>query len=294
MVNGHRDRCWVTWPLLLISGGVSLGAVLPKNENLVGPWKLASNVIGYIYFLAWSASFYPQIILNYTRRTTRGLSVDFCALNVLGYVCYSTYTASFYWNESIQRDYKLRMSGSGDGDGVIIQSNDVAFAAHALMASLLTLTQIGCYDSFRTRPPSKRVQAFLIFSVVFCLLFITVTGDVLGLLFVLGAIKVSITVSKYIPQVLLNYQRKSTVGWNVQNVLLDLTGGILSFVQLYGDCANMKNWGGFKGNFAKVMISLITIGFDIIFLIQHYVMYPECDEHAGPYTQVPQTGKMES
>ena len=44
--SGQRDWCWVTWPVLLVLGGVSLGAVLPKNEHLVGPWQLASNVIG--------------------------------------------------------------------------------------------------------------------------------------------------------------------------------------------------------------------------------------------------------
>lgn len=174
------------------------------------------------------------------------------------------------------------MSGS-----ITVQSNDVAFALHALSAAALTLAQVGYYDSFRTRPPSKRVQAFLVCTVVFCLLFIAVTGgDILGLLYVLGTVKVFITVGKYVPQAFLNHQRKSTVGWNEKSVLLDLTGGILSFVQLFGDVVNMNDWGGAKGNSAKVLIALITIGFDVIFLIQHYVMYPECDEDVGSYTHL--------
>lgn len=30
----------------------------------------------------------------------------------------------------------------------------------------------------------------------------------------------------------MNFQRKSTVGWSIGNILLDLTGGLLSFCQM--------------------------------------------------------------
>lgn len=35
----------------------------------VNGWKVASAICGVTYFCAWSASFYPQIILNYRRKT---------------------------------------------------------------------------------------------------------------------------------------------------------------------------------------------------------------------------------
>lgn len=38
-------------------------------------------------------------------------------------------------------------------------------------------------------------------------------------------------------QVVLNYQRQSTVGWNIWNVLLDFEGGLLSLVQLLLDAS---------------------------------------------------------
>jgi cystinosin len=47
---------------------------------------------------------------------------------------------------------------------------------------------------------------------------------------VMGYAKAAISFVKYVPQVYLNYSRKSTVGWSLANVLLDLTGGILSFL----------------------------------------------------------------
>lgn len=43
-----------------------------------------SGVFGWVYFLAWSASFYPQALLNWRRRSTSGTTVDFPFINVLG------------------------------------------------------------------------------------------------------------------------------------------------------------------------------------------------------------------
>lgn len=41
-------------------------------------------------------------------------------------------------------------------------------------------------------------------------------------------------------QALMNYQRKSTVGWSIGNVLLDFTGGTLSMGQML---INAYNYG---------------------------------------------------
>lgn len=45
-------------------------------------------------------------------------------------------------------------------------------------------------------------------------------------------IKLSITLIKYVPQAVMNYRRKSTVGWSIGNILLDFTGGTLSMLQM--------------------------------------------------------------
>ena len=52
---------------------------------------ILSDVTGWIYFFAWSISFYPQIFLNYNRKryhitpyyyySTKGFSVEFATLN---------------------------------------------------------------------------------------------------------------------------------------------------------------------------------------------------------------------
>lgn len=41
-----------------------------------------------------------------------------------------------------------------------------------------------------------------------------------------------VTLSKYFPQAILNFKRKSTIGWSIGNVLLDATGGTMDIVQM--------------------------------------------------------------
>jgi cystinosin len=53
-----------------------------------------------------------------------------------------------------------------------------------------------------------------------------------GVVSIMGYMKLSITFLKYLPQFYWNYQRKSTKGWSIANIILDLTGGTFSFLQM--------------------------------------------------------------
>ena len=77
---------------------------------------------------------------------------------------------------------------------------------------------------------------------------------------VAGYAKASITFVKYMPQVYLNYQRKSTIGWSLANVCLDLTGGIFSLLQM-GITSTPESF-----NIIKLTLGVLSIGFDCIFL----------------------------
>eukprot|EP00913_Durusdinium_trenchii_P014648 g13743.t1 len=73
----------------------------------------------------------------------------------------------------------------------------------------------------------------------------------------------------------LNYQRKSTVGWTIYNVLLDFTGGLLSVAQLLLDSWLTDDWSKVSGDPAKLMLGNVSVFFDIIFMVQHYCLYPQ-------------------
>jgi cystinosin len=82
-----------------------------------------------------------------------------------------------------------------------------------------------------------------------------------------------------VPQARLNCARQSTVGWAVGNVLLDLAGGVLSVAQLLFD-GHTRGWAGVLGNPVKFALGFVSIAFDALFLVQHYVLYTD---RADPY-----------
>jgi cystinosin len=118
-----------------------------------------------------------------------------------------------------------------------------------------------------------------------CLL-TTVKGNLIGRcvlmrlqIYALGYVKLTTVFLKYIPQAWVNYKRKSTVGWSIYPILLDFSGGWLSLAQLMIDSALQNDWSGITGNPVKFGLGNITIVFDIIFFLQHYVLYRNSEKH---------------
>jgi cystinosin len=121
-------------------------------------WETISSIIGWMYFVAWSASFYPQAILNYqTKRyvllsfnfSVAGFSLEFALLNPSGFFFYSVYS----------------VAGSVDpylGTGTV-KYNDLLFALHAFAMSSVQLVQIWMYDRGVQKAINKYIIAFLVF-----------------------------------------------------------------------------------------------------------------------------------
>lgn len=95
--------------------------------------------------------------------------------------------------------------------------------------------------------------------------------------YTLGYIKLFVTLVKYTPQVWVNYKRQSTVGWSIEQILLDFSGGVLSILQLFIDASFQPDWSGVIGNPVKLGIGNVSIFFDLVFIIQHFFLY----RHAG-------------
>ena len=89
----------------------------------------------------------------------------------------------------------------------------------------------------------------------------------------MGWAKLCITFSKYIPQAVSNYRRRSTVGWSIGQIFLDLSGGMLSVLQLLIDSALQGDWTGFTANPIKFWLGNVSMFFDAIFMYQHYWLY---------------------
>lgn len=234
---------------------------------------LTSSALGWVSTLAWSISFYPQAILNYRRRSVDGLSLDFVYLNVQGFLAYSVYNIALFSSSGIRKEYRERNHGHSPS----VRGNDVAFAAHAFVLSAITLIQTFTYKRGAKQVVSAQASFFIaVTSTLVAILLVTASfGSVawLDLLYYLSYLKIAISSLKLIPQAVLNYKRKSTIGWSIHNILLDLTGGVCSLAQLLLDASINDDWGSLRGNPAKLILGLIAISFDGIFLLQHYILY---------------------
>ncbi|KAI8647886.1 PQ loop repeat-domain-containing protein [Parasitella parasitica] len=236
-------------------------------------WSIVSNILGWSYFLAWSFSFYPQVILNWQRKSVQGLSIDFLSYNVLGFFCYWVFNMSFFFSKEIQDEYKQRNQSKDN----LVRFNDVMFASHALLISLFTLFQTFYYKKDSTQILSRIAKYFIISSLIGAIgAVFTVLWNYamwIDLMYYLSYIKLIISLIKYMPQVWINFKRKSTIGWSIHNILLDCTGGVLSITQLLLDAYLSGDWSGVVGNPVKLGLGLQSIAFDVVFIVQHYILY---------------------
>eukprot|EP01129_Flabellula_baltica_P016641 TRINITY_DN8_c1_g2_i1.p1 TRINITY_DN8_c1_g2~~TRINITY_DN8_c1_g2_i1.p1 ORF type:complete len:254 (-),score=20.73 TRINITY_DN8_c1_g2_i1:716-1477(-) len=230
------------------------------------------QLIGWGYFIAWSCSFYPQAFLNWKRKSVVGLSFDFLALNLQGYIWYSSFNLILFFSTYIQHFYIARHHSTT----IPVTIPDMVFAVHGLVLVLIQIAQCFIYER-----GNQRVSMVTILISLFLWMAVNIVGVLAffnimtPLVFIesFGYCKMVITFLKYMPQAYLNFARKSTEGWSIANIILDLTGSILSFGQMFVEAAYKDDWTIFTGDVPKLGLSLISFAFDILFVIQHYILY---------------------
>jgi cystinosin len=248
-----------------------------------------SIVFGWIYFVAWSISFYGQLIENFRRKSVKGLNFDFEIYNLVGFTGYTIYTVRGYIDDNL---------GTG-----IVQIQDIFFAAHALLITLITIIQIlYFYDPSDKDQKVSNITITIILVMIWGAILLVIVENgfeyydphvkenrkyIFNSLVYLGWCKVVISLIKYIPQVVSNFRRRSTIGWNIHNILLDFTGGAFSFgqniIDSFRDEFSITSDDQSKGlNIAKYALSIISMLFDIVFMVQHYILFKNSNSDLGP------------
>lgn len=100
--------------------------------------KTLSNIIGWTYMLCWTASFYPQFLLNIRRRTTVGYSIDFALLNILGMTSYAIHNLVLFFSPVVRAQYARRYPRNPTPT---VQPNDIAYAVHGAVITVLLYSQ---------------------------------------------------------------------------------------------------------------------------------------------------------
>ena len=109
--------------------------------------------IGWLYFVLWSVSFYPQVkwnlellappsgwieelknssvfkvVMNFRRKSVVGFNFDYLGYDLAGFISFTLYNCLLFWSPAVFALYQQKNPGSANP----IQFNDVFFCLHAI------------------------------------------------------------------------------------------------------------------------------------------------------------------
>ncbi|GLU11383.1 hypothetical protein SLE2022_281340 [Rubroshorea leprosula] len=209
--------------------------------------EITYQVLGWFAFVSWSSCFYPQVILNFRRKSVVGLNFDFALLNLTKHSAYLIYNACLYFSPAVQKQYLDKYG----------------------------YNQIAIYD--RGNKKFSKISIAIVSAVwltaAICLFVALPKHSWLWLISIFNSIQVCMTAIKYTPQAVFNFARKSTKGFSIGYVLFDFTGGLTSLAQMAVQSVDQNSCVNFYGNIGKMLLSVVSISFDILFMLQHFVLY---------------------
>ncbi|KAJ9458070.1 Cystinosin-like protein [Diplonema papillatum] len=245
--NGESDSVRVS----VIPGNLYL---LFKNTRLV---LAVSNTVGWICAVFWTGMFISLVIANERVQSTAGVAPDMVLYNAIGLVCWCVYCCYFYIHSEF-------------GVPVFIQDVVYSFASYiCVIAFVMQFWRFG-YSGIST------------FAKLYCLALVSliidsgVSNGFSSQVFISGLAKINLAcaVVKYIPQAHWNYVRKSTEGYSIFAVWLDLSGAVLMLLQMFFDGIIRHKWSlMITLNVPKFALCCEVILFNMIYGLQHYVLY---------------------
>jgi cystinosin len=104
-------------------------------------------------------------MLNWQRRSTTGLSLDYPTINILGYICYTISTSAFLYSDRVRQQYAARNPLAPEPT---VRFNDFCFAAHAIVLSSFTYSQFWWrgFRHDRSRRVSRPIAGIIFGSLV--------------------------------------------------------------------------------------------------------------------------------
>eukprot|EP00268_Persea_americana_P035975 TRINITY_DN3544_c0_g1_i5.p1 TRINITY_DN3544_c0_g1~~TRINITY_DN3544_c0_g1_i5.p1 ORF type:complete len:215 (-),score=1.49 TRINITY_DN3544_c0_g1_i5:487-1131(-) len=188
--------------------------------------EITYQVVGWSAFLCWAICFYPQLILNYRRKSVVGLNFDFVVLNWTKQLAYLIYNVTLFFSPVVQRQYHEKYGYGTRG-------------SQKVSKTCITITSIVWVVA------------------VVCTIIAWPSNSWLWLISVFNIIQVSMTTIKYTPQAFMNYMRKSTEGFSIFFVLLDLLGGLTNLAQMLVESIDQGTFVNFYSDIGKTLLSSV-------------------------------------
>ena len=242
--------------------------------------EYVSNVFGWCYVICWGASLYPPLRLNYSTKSVEAISIDFVWLNFCGSALYLASVVLLFYNGKLREKYAQRNAAEFHHDKPalpLVRFNDVIYGLHSFILIMALLYQFYFLGYRRNHRQHMSRTVKLLLLLIFCsfiaLLLHAYTEantklELLDLATIFGSVKVALSAIKYIPQAWYNYTRKSMKGFAISSCVIDICGAVCCLVQLFTDSYLEDDINfGFKHP-TKLLLSLVTIVFCMLFLLQ--------------------------
>lgn len=156
-----------------------------------------------------------------------------------------------------------------------VAANDVAFSTHSVLISAAILFQVAIYER-GNQTFSRTTIGFVTLvwiTVAVCFFIALPSQSWLWLISIFNTMQVIMTTIKYIPQAVMNCMRRRTDGFSIGMVFFDFSGGLSNYAQMVTQSIDQNSWVNFSGNIGKVLLSLVSMFFDIVFMSQHFLLY---------------------
>ena len=96
-------------------------------------------------------------------------------------------------------------------------------------------------------------------------------GQVLRFVTLFSYLQLAFTTFKYFPQMMHNFRRKTCFGWSLGMVALDMSGSVLSLLQMVLQSLADGTTSNFLGDPGKWGLSVLSVVYDLVFVIQYCV-----------------------
>jgi len=232
------------------------------------------GVVGWVYVFSWCVCFYPQILELWRSRSSDGFSYDMLLMNIIDQSVMILQTYSIFFSPLLRQEYDK----AHPNKPLPIRPNDLASITHNFFAIMVITVLVKTAN--RSQAPQRftwPALGILVASVVSPLIGVVLAAysriSWLQTVYILGYVKTALGLVKYAPQALLNFRRKSTEGFAVGMMIFDLIGGAASLLQMAFIAINNEDGASLIGNPGKLGTGVVTVIFEIIFLLQRFVIY---------------------
>lgn len=189
-----------------------------------------------------------------------GLSKDYLFLNLVGFFLMAFQDVwGFFGSASYSSEVHI--------SDIVLSFSGVNFGATGLIiVHLIKSYTINTYTLFSIFPNTV--------SIVVWIFVVSKFGIDEGAVCA-GTLKAILSLASYVPQWILVYKNKTTLGWSMTGVWVDALGGVLAVCQVIVDYYNVGKGTGFWNelNWGKFLLNVVSFLCCCVFFFQHYYLY---------------------